>query len=479
MALDSGFGAGMLNALPQSPNFGNLGVVTPVDYGKIQAMALAQLESQRQTAQLQSSLASQAQARQQSAGLYPGTLAGQQAQVGQQQVAYQGALAALPVEQAKSNYALARVGPESTTSGFQRNADGTFTLTNSTTANGQPVSSSNQVTPFLGPPTDLQKNVARLPPDQQQDAMDVALGLKARASSTPYQPVTTVDSTGAKHSLLLNRQTGEVIDNATGQVISTTGLPPGQNVVDAPGSSPAAPAVNPFVGPSTAALAAAKVSGATQGERLANLSSAIAKAKTDDLNLSNFDTNVDQAISRVNSLSTQYGQALKGIPGTEANQLDSMLEPVRASNLFDTINSLKNASGQTGIGRFLQNEATAAQNVRADISPSLDAPTLIANLQRLKKLAAATRGFAQDQFNQTNGAFLNPAALQSAGISVAQLPGFAQAAVAPTALAAGPAAASSSALASGRPPVLTPEQFKAAPSGTVFQTTDGRVLRKP
>lgn len=78
--------------------------------------------------------------------------------------------------------------------------------------------------------------------------------------------------------------------------------------------------------------------------------------------LSSIDSQIDNISKQVGPMSIGLGSMTAGIPGSPASNLQSALSTLRAQGLTSWLNSLKNASGSTGIGRVLQSEATAAQN---------------------------------------------------------------------------------------------------------------------
>lgn len=75
---------------------------------------------------------------------------------------------------------------------------------------------------------------------------------------------------------------------------------------------------------------------------------------------------IDDQIGNINKLisplSIGVGSLTSGIPGTPANNLHAALSTLRSQGLTSWLQSLKSASGNTGIGRVLQSEATAAMN---------------------------------------------------------------------------------------------------------------------
>lgn len=78
--------------------------------------------------------------------------------------------------------------------------------------------------------------------------------------------------------------------------------------------------------------------------------------------LASIDDQITNISKLVGPMSIGMGSMTAGIPGSPANNLHAALSTLRSQGLTAWLNSLKNASGSTGIGRVLQSEAAAAQN---------------------------------------------------------------------------------------------------------------------
>jgi len=148
-----GFGLSDLPSTPVVP--GNLGNVNPIDFAKVAALTQQNLASQRAQQQIdlerqqqQSTLASQAQQRQQSAQLFPVTLAGQTGQALQQQAAGTVAQSGVPVQQAQQGVQLRQIGqPVQETVNTVRNPDGTVSFTKNVSQGGVGQQSTSETYP--------------------------------------------------------------------------------------------------------------------------------------------------------------------------------------------------------------------------------------------------------------------------------------------------------------------------------------------
>jgi hypothetical protein len=78
--------------------------------------------------------------------------------------------------------------------------------------------------------------------------------------------------------------------------------------------------------------------------------------------LASIDDQLHNIDKLVGPLSVGLGSLTSPVPGTPASNLHAALTTLRSQGLTSWLQSLKNASGNTGIGRVLQSEATAAMN---------------------------------------------------------------------------------------------------------------------
>lgn len=90
--------------------------------------------------------------------------------------------------------------------------------------------------------------------------------------------------------------------------------------------------------------------------------------------------NIDRIIGTMDSQVTPFtagtGSLLKEMPGTEQANLKANLKTLSAMGLTTWINSLKNASGQTGIGRVLKVEAEQAMTLYGNMEQDQSAKQL-------------------------------------------------------------------------------------------------------
>lgn len=421
-------------ALPTAPQFpGQLGSVRPLfDPEQIAQQTqqyLSALQSSRAAAaqqqQLQmeqnaqrSALASQAQQR---------TLAGAAGEREQQQFAAQ-----FPAIQRQA--ALTAV-PKTSVTTVRPMDNGLYEQKTVVSANGNPVETTVAPTflPGGGKVSGALQNdlylTAQMTPEERAHYYAMKAGTVAKPSATPYGVQKSIGPDGAVHLVPFNRSTAEFINPLTGEV--TVGrLPDGYTAIpdaNAPASSGGGGAGVPLVGPNYAQQAAGKgliagtVADATttaraEAQKTQDFPSAIEKARVADSTLEESERAINQALAFLKAnptLATGYAQNVR-IPGTPASQFNALLGPIKSAQFLTSINSIRGATGNTGIGRVMQSEIPFFTNRIAAIDPVLSPETLEENLRYLAERAPILREYAKQAFtehfaNQIKGA--NPQTL--------------------------------------------------------------------
>lgn len=107
---------------------------------------------------------------------------------------------------------------------------------------------------------------------------------------------------------------------------------------------------------------------------------------------------MDQVEKQISPFTSGPGAVLRWAPGTRPKDLEANLQTLKTQGLMTWLQSMKNAQGNTGIGRVLQSEANAAMtlygNMEQDQSPSQLRYHLQLFRQSVNKLSAtAQQGF--------------------------------------------------------------------------------------
>jgi hypothetical protein len=115
-------------------------------------------------------------------------------------------------------------------------------------------------------------------------------------------------------------------------------------------------------------------------------------------NLDNVNTILDQVDKQISPWTAGAGSTLKMLPGGVQKDLQANLATLKAQGLTSWIQSLKNAQGQTGVGRVLQSEANAAMNLYGNMEQDQSAKQLAFHAQLFRKAvnnlhATARAGF--------------------------------------------------------------------------------------
>jgi len=383
-----------LSALPSSPQVPtNLGVVNPVDPAKVLALVRANMETQRaqQAQDFGQAEAIRSQTSQLQTAAQNRALSAQQGQREQEAFTANAPVRSLASQQATLEQS--RLGPENTTTETVQNADGTFTTITKKTSNSVPVASSSATTPFAtGKPTEFDQEVARLPtPEAQQQARAIHAGLAPKAESNIIR---YTDQTGAVHVGAIDKVTGKVRDATAADFNSSNGQ--------------AAPIVG--VGPSlaqkgeiAATTAANTLTAKADAEKTQAFPTAVAKAQADDVSLQDSERAINQALALLQAhpdLITGYAQNVK-IKGNLASQFDALLQTIKSGQFTSTLNSIRGANGNTGIGRVLQSEVPFLVNRVAAIDPVLNPQTLMDNLRYVAERAPQVHEYFKQAFNES------------------------------------------------------------------------------
>lgn len=119
---------------------------------------------------------------------------------------------------------------------------------------------------------------------------------------------------------------------------------------------------------------------------------------TQAANLATTNTILDNVDKQISPYTAGTGSLLSKLPGTVQKDLKSNLETLSAQGLTTWIQSLKNAQGQTGVGRVLQSEANAAMKLYGNMEQDQSAKQLAFHAtlfrQSVNRLhALASKGF--------------------------------------------------------------------------------------
>lgn len=115
-------------------------------------------------------------------------------------------------------------------------------------------------------------------------------------------------------------------------------------------------------------------------------------------NLNNTNAILDQVTQQITPYTAGGGSLLNAIPGTVQKNLKANLETLSAQGLTSWIQSLKNAQGQTGIGRVLQSEANAAMKLYGNMEQDQSAKQLLYHSQLFRKAVNDLNDHAHQAF---------------------------------------------------------------------------------
>lgn len=116
-------------------------------------------------------------------------------------------------------------------------------------------------------------------------------------------------------------------------------------------------------------------------------------------NLQTINTLLDSVDHQIGSYTSAGGSLLNKLPGTAATDLKANLASLKAAGLTAWINSLKNGKGQTGIGRVLQSEATAAMAQFGNMEQDQSAHQLAFHAQLFRRAVNNLYQHAQDGYH--------------------------------------------------------------------------------
>lgn len=112
--------------------------------------------------------------------------------------------------------------------------------------------------------------------------------------------------------------------------------------------------------------------------------------------------NTNQIINKVQGQISPYtagtGSLIDKLPGSAANDLRANLSSLKASGQMAWIASLKNASGQTGIGRVLQSEAKNAETLFGNMEQDQTTQQLQLHLRLFQQTVNQLHNTAQSAF---------------------------------------------------------------------------------
>lgn len=120
-------------------------------------------------------------------------------------------------------------------------------------------------------------------------------------------------------------------------------------------------------------------------------------------NLANTNTILDQVQKQISPYTAGTGSLLSKLPGTAQTDLKANLATLKAQGLMTWISSLKNAGGQTGIGRVLQSEANAATNLYGNMEQDQSAKQLAFHAQLFRNVVNSLYQHTQASFQAQYG----------------------------------------------------------------------------
>lgn len=120
-------------------------------------------------------------------------------------------------------------------------------------------------------------------------------------------------------------------------------------------------------------------------------------------NLGNTNRILDTIDKQISPYTAGTGSLIKGLPGTAQADLKANLSTLKAQGLMTWISSLKNAGGQTGIGRVLQSEANAAGNLYGNMEQDQSAKQLAFHAQLFRSAVNRLYQHSQEAFKSQYG----------------------------------------------------------------------------
>lgn len=119
--------------------------------------------------------------------------------------------------------------------------------------------------------------------------------------------------------------------------------------------------------------------------------------------LASIDDQLNNVERMVSPLSVGLASVTSRIPGTPAHDMQAALTTLRSQGLTAWIQSMKNASGSTGMGRILQSEATAAMSAFGNLEHSQSESQFRYHLGIFKQRVHQLQGTAEQAFKQEYG----------------------------------------------------------------------------
>lgn len=137
-----------------------------------------------------------------------------------------------------------------------------------------------------------------------------------------------------------------------------------------------------------------------------------------DNQLQNIDGQISNIKTMIGPMSIGVAAATKGIPGTPAYNMQAGLHTLASAGLTTWLNSMKNSAGQTGIGRVLQSEVSAAQASFASLDQGQSEEQFRYHIGLFQKQVHQVQATARAAYKQQYGVDPNtavPGAAQSGG----------------------------------------------------------------
>ena len=158
-----------------------------------------------------------------------------------------------------------------------------------------------------------------------------------------------------------------------------------------------------------------KKAGAIEGERIGSMPERLKAAKNAMSGLEAQQGVVQQDIDRAISLAqsggfgpvgtTGLGSIMSVMPGSDAGNLASTLNTIKANIGFDKLQAMREASPTGGaLGQVSDRENTLLQSVLGSLDQSQSQDQFVANLQRLKRVLSENQHVRRQAFEQDFGA---------------------------------------------------------------------------
>lgn len=265
-----------------------------------------------------------------------------------------------------------------------------------------------------------------LPPEDAEKARRIELGLDGRATSAGMSMQKITGPDGREYAVVFDPRTGAPRPVSMQELFGGQGAPqlaaPGS---PAPAAQPAAPVGTPLAGLSPAEKAAqeaqakanvelqmqpqiarettlAKQRAETQADREASAPKRVQGLQQIRQSVGNVISTIDELNPLINGLTTGVGgAALRGVPGTDAYNLNSKLTTIKANLGFDRLQAMRDASPTGGaLGQVAVQELEGLQASVASLDPNQSEPQLRQQLARVQRHYQNWLGIVEESYRQ-------------------------------------------------------------------------------